>query len=297
LKNTGFANRLFDVLNFALLALFTLCILLPFYYMFVLSVSDPVAVGMYQTTVIPKGLNFVSYTTVFQDNQIVQAYWNSILYTVTGTLLALVFGCLTAYPLSVARFRARKILTIMFTATMFFSGGLIPTFMVIRNLGMLDTIWAVTLPGAFTFWNIIILRTNFQMMPSAIIESAHIDGANDWRILYQIVIPLSKAILATIGLFASVGLWNAYFAPLIYLTSPEKQTLTLILRRILISNEVFSQDAMDTSTVLDNPMSLLGKMVSLRMATIFVTIGPIVLIYPFVQKYFVRGVLIGSVKG
>ncbi|MCU6795990.1 MULTISPECIES: carbohydrate ABC transporter permease [Paenibacillus] len=298
MKNTGLANRLFDISNFTVLMLLSLSIVLPFVYMLSISLSNPVQVGLYQVGLIPRGFNWKSYETVFQDNQILLSYWNSVRYTMLGTVLVLLIGCLTAYPLSVNRFKARRPLSILFTFTMFFSGGLIPSFMLLKNLSLLDTIWAITLPAAFSFWNIVILRTNFQAMPQELYESAFIDGANDWQILFRIVLPLSKAILATIALFASVGLWNAYFGPLMYLTSPEMQPLTIILRRILLANEVLSQGALDQANSMEiDPVASAGRMMSIRMATIFVTIGPIVLIYPFVQKYFVQGVLVGSVKG
>jgi putative aldouronate transport system permease protein len=298
LKNTGLANRLFDISNFTVLMLLSLSIVLPFVYMLSISLSNPVQVGLYQVGLIPRGFNWKSYETVFQDNQILLSYWNSVRYTMLGTVLVLLIGCLTAYPLSVNRFKARRPLSILFTFTMFFSGGLIPSFMLLKNMSLLDTIWAITLPAAFSFWNIVILRTNFQAMPQELYESAFIDGANDWQILFRIVLPLSKAILATIALFASVGLWNAYFGPLMYLTSPEMQPLTIILRRILLANEVLSQGALDQANSMEiDPVASAGRMMSIRMATIFVTIGPIVLIYPFVQKYFVQGVLVGSVKG
>ncbi|OMF20991.1 hypothetical protein BK127_01730 [Paenibacillus sp. FSL H7-0331] len=278
--------------------LLSLSIVLPFVYMLSISLSNPVQVGLYQVGLIPHGFNWKSYETVFQDNQILLSYWNSVRYTMLGTVLVLLIGCMTAYPLSVNRFKARRPLSILFTFTMFFSGGLIPSFMLLKNLSLLDTIWAITLPAAFSFWNIVILRTNFQAMPQELYESAFIDGANDWQILFRIVLPLSKAILATIALFASVGLWNAYFGPLMYLTSPEMQPLTIILRRILLANEVLSQGALDQANSMEiDPVASAGRMMSIRMATIFVTIGPIVLIYPFVQKYFVQGVLVGSVKG
>lgn len=297
IKNAGFANRLFDIANYGLLTLLTISILLPFVYMLSVSVSDPIAIGKQDVGLIPIGVNLQSYAAVFHDNQIVSAYWNSIRYTVTGTFLVLAVGCLTAYPLSLRRFKARTALTVYFTITMFFSGGLIPTFMNIKSLGLLDSIWAVTLPSAFNFWNIVILRTNFQGIPNELYESAFLDGANDWHLFTRIVLPLSKAILATIALFASVGLWNAYFGPLLYLSSPDLQPLTIVLRRILIANEVISSDAVDTANQSVDPAAFLGRVEGIRMATIFVTIGPIVLVYPFIQKYFVKGVLVGSVKG
>ncbi|WP_135549325.1 carbohydrate ABC transporter permease [Paenibacillus cymbidii] len=297
MKNTGFANRLFDIFNYGALSLLTLAILLPFVYMLSISISDPIAIGAQKVGLLPAGVNFGSYKAVFHDNQIVTAYWNSIRYTVTGTFLVLAIGCITAYPLSLKRFKGRTVITIYFTVTMFVSGGLIPAFMNIKSLGLLDTMWAVTLPSAFTFWNIIILRTNFQGIPNELYESAFLDGAGDWQIFTRIVLPLSKAIMATIALFASVGLWNSYFGPLLYLSSPGMQPLTIVLRRILIANEVLSVDAIDTANHSTDMASFLGRMEGIRMATIFVTIGPIVLVYPFIQKYFVKGVLVGSVKG
>lgn len=295
MKNTGLANRLFDIANYTLISIFTLSIVLPFWYMFAVSVSDPLEVGRQQIGLWPKGFQWNAYWQVLTENQIVRAYWNSIRFTVTGTFLVLLIGCLTAYPLSVRPFKAKKAIVVLFTITLFFHGGLIPTFMNIRNLGLLDTIWAIVLPGAFSFWNIILFRTNFNALPGELHESATIDGANDWQILTRIVVPLSKPILATIALFASVGLWNAFFGPLLYLSSPEMQPLTIILRRILIANESFNDTEMAGMDA--DPTLTLGRIMSLRMATIFVTIGPIVLIYPFVQKYFVKGALVGSVKG
>jgi putative aldouronate transport system permease protein len=263
--------------------------------MFAISVSDPAEVGRNSVVLWPKGFNFQSYRRVFEEGQIMISYWNSIRYTALGTAFVLIIGCLTAYPLSLQKFRAKRFLTVLFTITMFFNGGLIPTFMVIRNLGLLDTIWAVTLPAAFSFWNIIILRTNFQSIPKELIESAYMDGASDVHILVRIVIPLSKAILATIALFASVGLWNAFFGPLLYLSSPDMQPLTILLRRILVANESLSDT--DMAGMDADPIMTLGRTLGLRMAVIFVTIGPIVLVYPFAQKFFVKGALVGSVKG
>lgn len=297
MRNTGFGNRTFDVLNYLLLSLFTLAILLPFVYMLAVSLSEPIAIARQNVRLLPVGVNFDSYRAVFNDNLIVSAYWNSIRYTVVGTAIVLAVGCLTAYPLSLRRFKLRTALTIYFTVTMFVSGGLIPAFLNMRDLGLLDSIWAITLPGAFTFWNIIILRTNFQGIPQELFESAFMDGANDWTIFTRIVLPLSKAILATIGLFASVGLWNAYFGPLIYLSSPDMQPLPILLRRILIANEVLSNDAVDMANQSSNPAMFLGRTEGIRMATVFVTMGPIILIYPFIQKYFVKGALVGSIKG
>lgn len=291
----GWSSRLFEALNYTLVGLMAVSVLLPFLYMFVISVSDPLAVGRSEVVLWPKGFQFESYAQVFQNKDIVISYWNSIRYTVVGTLSVLVIGCLTAYPLTVKEFKPRKFLIVLFTITMFFNGGLIPSFLVMKSIGLLDTIWVVTLPAAFSFWYIILLRTNFQALPKELYESAFIDGANDLQILLRVVIPLSKPILATVALFASVGLWNNFFGPLIYLNSPDMQPLTILLRRILIANESFNDTMMAGN--LGDPVLTLGRTMSVRMATVFVTIGPIVLVYPFVQKYFVKGALVGSVKG
>lgn len=296
------ASRTFDVINTTILVLFTMSVLYPFIYMFSVSISDPVAVGRMEVHFLPIGIQFNSYKTVFKDSQLLTAYGNSILYTVVGTIITLLCNGLAAYSLSRPQFKAKKFFTILFTITMLFNGGMIPAYLNIKRLGLLDTMWAIIFP-AVGMWNIILLRTNFMTLSNNLIESAYIDGANDWYIFFAIVVPLSKAIFATIAVFAAIGYWNNYFGPLLYLTSPEKEPLTIILRRILVSNEA-SQSAADAASTLTNqvgaevdPTTYQGMLTSLKMATIFVTIGPIIIVYPFAQKYFVKGVMIGAVKG
>jgi len=270
--------------------------------MFSQSVSDYVAVGRGEITLLPKGLQWDSYKTVLGDSQVFSAYANSIYYTVVGTIIALLGDALAAYSLAHPDFKMRKFFTIMFMVTMFFSGGMIPTYLNKRNLGMLDTVWAIVLPGV-SMWNIMLMQTNFRQISGSLRESAYLDGAGDWYIFWRIYVPLSKAIFATVAVFVSVGIWNNYFSPLLYITTPSKEPLPILLRRILISNEnmqssVEAAQAATSSLSGDtDPVTYQGMMTSIKMATVFVTIGPIILVYPFAQKYFVKGVMVGSVKG
>jgi putative aldouronate transport system permease protein len=299
LRETTVGARVFDALNAAVLLLLCCSILYPFVYVFSVSVSDPLAISRGQVHFLPVGFQLNAYRYIVSAS-LGRAYLNTVYYSVVGTFFILLFSVLGAYPLSRPAFRGKAFFTIVFTITMFFSGGLIPNFFLIKGLGMLDTVLAVTLPGAFGFWNIIILRTNFQQLPESLSESAYIDGANDWLILRRIVLPLSKAILATVTLWSVIRMWNNYFGPLIYLPSPSKEPLTIFLRRVLVSR--FVDDLTNVSKTLasrGSEASLMkeGLMRAMRMATILVTIGPIILVYPFIQKYFVKGTLIGSIKG
>lgn len=299
IKDRSMQSKFMDIFTLVVCTLFLLAVLYPFVYMFSVSISDPVAVAKGQVNFIPVGNSFDSYKMVFNDNQLVVSYKNSIVYTCIGTTLTLLFNSLAAYALSRPNFYAKNFFVTVFTVTMFFSGGMIPAYLNIVNLGLLNTMWAVILP-AVGMWNIVLIRTNFQQLPSGLVESAYIDGANDWVIWYKIVMPLSKAILATVAIFASVGYWNNYFGPLLYLNDNDKMTLPIILRRILISKEsMMSAEQAEMVSIADGSNSLAsqGLVEQLRMATIFVTIGPIVLVYPFAQRYFVKGVMIGSIKG
>ncbi len=298
IKENSLGSRSFDVLNFLFLTALTSLFVLPFIYLFSVSISDPVPVALNQVRLVPIGFSVEAYRVVLRSRDLGVAYYNSIRFTVVGTLLSLAVTTLASYALAQGRrMRYRGVFTVLFMVTMFFSGGLIPTFLNMQKLKLIDTMWAIVLPGAASFWNIIIMRTNFQSIPSELYESAFIDGASDWRIYFAIVLPLSKAIIATISLFVGVGLWNSYFGPLMYLNSNYMQPLTILLRRILVANEVFAESEVMGAIGGGNPLIYSGRSISVRMATIFVSIGPIILTYPFAQKYFVKGQLVGSVKG
>ena len=218
-KSVGYGSRWFTLANSILLILMSAIFLYPFIFIIALSLSEKAAVVAGKVHFFPIGFNFDSYKQVVANPSFMRSYINSVYYAVSGTLLVLFFTSLTAYPLSIPSFCYKKVVTTLFAVTMFFGGGLIPTYLLIRSLGMIDTVWVLILPGCVSAWNVIIFRTFFSGIPSSLQESAVIDGANDFYILYKIIIPLSKPILATVALFSIVGSWNNFFGPFIYLTS------------------------------------------------------------------------------
>lgn len=298
LKSSSISSKIFDLCNYLFMILLAFCILYPYIYMFSISISDPTQVALLNVKFLPKGFTLNAYLTVLKDKEVLNSYYNSIVYTTFGTILTILFSSLSGYVLSSRKFRAQKFFSIVFVIPMVFSGGMIPTYLNMANLNLIDTIWAIVLPPAFGMWYITLMRSSFATIPESLSESAFLDGANDWKIYYRIIMPLSKPIIATIAIFASVQYWNAYFPPLLYLTSPQKMPLSILLRRILVANEILSgaQDQAQ-SVSSSNSLAFMGQIISLRMATIFLTIGPIVLVYPFAQKYFINGITVGAVKG
>ena len=265
--------------------------LYPFYYMAIVSISDGKAVMRGEISFYPKGINFETYNLVLKDPTIVRSLANSVLYTVVGTIINLSFTSLCAYPLSRPRFSGRTFFTLLFTVTMFFQGGLIPLYLVVLNLGMMNTIWALVLPTAINTWYMFIMRTYYQGIPESLHESAIIDGANDISILWRIVLPLAKPIMATLLLFYAVGHWNDFFSALIYLDEKRKWPMTMILRSILIIGRMGEA----TNETLETDFAVVEQ--TIKYATVMVSTLPILMVYPFVQKYFVKGVMIGAIKG
>lgn len=285
-------SRFFTGLNAFVLILITLITFYPLYYVLITSISNGMMVMQGKVRLYPIGVTFDSYKSITSDPQLFRSLWNSVLYTVVGTLINIIMSCLCAFPLSRRTFSGKKSFTGMIVVTMFFSGGMIPSYLVVKELGLMDTMWAIVLPVAINTYNMIIIRTSFQSLPESLFESAQLDGANDFTILFRIALPLSKAVLATMVLFYSVSHWNSYFSAMLYLDSKDKYPLQIILRNKLISglfSEEASQSGGSTSfTVTDS---------TLRAAVIMFTTLPILVVYPFVQKYFVKGVMIGSLKG
>ena len=293
-----FGSSAFGIINYLILSVVLFLTLYPFIYVFFVSVSDSFAVARGEIRFYPKGIHWGAYEVVFRDPMILRSYLNTILYTVSGTALTLAVTSLAAHALSHARLRGRTLITVLFAITMFFKGGLIPTFLVVNSLGLIDTIWAIIIPAAFGMWYIVIARTNFKNIPESISESGYMDGMNEWQILLYLILPLSKAILATLSLFIAVRHWNNFFIPLIYLNSSEKMPLQVILRQLLM----FDQNTLQSlpGSIIDERLggrTGAGLLISIKMATIIVAVGPIVLVYPFIQKYFVKGALVGSIKG
>ena len=285
-------SRFFTGLNAFVLILITLITFYPLYYVLITSISNGMMVMQGKVRLYPIGVTFDSYKSITSDPQLFRSLWYSVLYTVVGTLINIIMSCLCAFPLSRRTFSGKKFFTGMIVVTMFFSGGMIPSYLVVKELGLMDTMWAIVLPVAINTYNMIIIRTSFQSLPESLFESAQLDGANDFTILFRIALPLSKAVLATMVLFYSVSHWNSYFSAMLYLDSKDKYPLQIILRNKLISglfSEEASQSGGSTSfTVTDS---------TLRAAVIMFTTLPILVVYPFVQKYFVKGVMIGSLKG
>ena len=285
-------DRVFHICNYTVLMLLNICMLYPIVYQLSVSISDPLMVERGMVWLLPKGFSMEAYKEILGDRLFLRSYLNTIIYSASAMVISLVLLCLTAYPLSVRELKWRGPITGFFAFTMFFGGGMIPTYLVIRGLGILNTIWAVILPGALGMWNIILCRTFFQNIPESLRESAMLDGASEVRILVSIVIPLSKALMAVMALYIVVGQWNSYFGPFIYLNDSEKYPLQVVLRSILNTGRTTTENAVTTYEDINKTLPQ-----TLRAAALMVTIIPIMCVYPFLQKYFVKGVMIGSIKG
>lgn len=264
--------------------------LYPFIYVISMSISDPIHVLQKSIWLLPKGFSLNAYALVFENPDVWRAYYNTVFYTVAGTAINVAVTMLGAYPLARSTFFARKQIMIFIVITMFFSGGLIPMFLLIQNLNLYNTRWAILLPAAASAFLIIISRTFFQSISESLHESAKLDGAGEFTILTRIVIPLSKPIVAVLSLFYAVGHWNNFFSALIYLPNVKLQPLSLYLVKVLIQNSTSVMDGI--ADQFDRSM----YMVQLKYSLIIVAILPILAIYPLLQKYFVKGVMIGSLK-
>ncbi len=286
------SDRVFNRINALFLLLIFLVVAYPLYFIVIASFSDPHAVSAGQVALIPKGITLNGYRRILAFSQIWLGYRNSIFYAVSGTIIALILTITMAYPLSRKDFKLRKPLLMMITFTMFFGGGMIPTYLCINEMGMLNTIWAIILPGAISANHVIIVRTFFQGIPRDLTEAAAIDGCTNFNAFIRIVLPLSKAVTAVIALYVVSGLWNSYFGPMIYLTDRNLYPLQLFLRQILIQNDMSGADISAASVAEEQQIAQL-----IRYGIIIVSTVPMMLMYPFIQKYFVKGVMIGSIKG
>lgn len=292
IKEGGTSRKAFNVFNYVFLFLLMLVCLYPLYLQLIISISHGLEVMKGGITLLPRSISFETYKTLVRG-ELFMYMKNTIVYTVVGTCVNLVMSCLCAYPLSRKTFSGRKFFTFMVTVTLFFSGGMIPMYLTVKQYDLMDSMWALILPGAISTYNMIIIRTAFQSIPDSLIESAQLDGANDLIILGKIVVPLSKATLATMLLFYAVSHWNAYFDAMLYINDKSKYPLQIMLRNMLIGG-LFNEE---TAIAGANADAFAVTDATLRAATIIVTTLPILVVYPFVQRYFVKGVMIGSVKG
>lgn len=257
--------------------------------MFIVSISDGYAVLRGEVTILPKGFSLEAYSALLADDDVPRAYLNTVIYTVVGTLVAVIMTALCAYPLSRKSCYGRGVMAMFVIFTMFFDAGMVSNLMVVVNLHLKNTIWAIVLPGAINVWYMVIMRTFFETIPTELYESAYIDGANELTIFVRIVAPLSKSIFATMILFYAVGHWNSFMPALIYLDDSNLFPMQLILRNIVLGATVSGNTTVSADT------ATLGQ--NIKYAAIFVTVLPILVVYPFAQKYFVKGIMVGSVKG
>ena len=285
-------DHLFMTIVYAFCAIALIAILIPLIFVVAASFSSPDALLSAKVFLWPVDFTLRGYKMVFDHDLLPLSFWNSIVYTVVGTVINLVLTVLAAYPLSRKDLAVRNPIMMLFAFTMLFNGGMIPTYLLVRALGMLDTMWAILLPTAISVWNLIITRTYFQTsIPQEILESASIDGCNDFQFLIKMVIPLSVPILAVNVLLYAVGHWNSYFNEMIYLSTNTKYPLQLILRDILLNDQ--SAGTMDVTQQLERQKT----QYLLQYSSMVVGTVPLMLLYPAVQKYFIKGIMVGAVKG
>ncbi|OZB94402.1 carbohydrate ABC transporter permease [Paenibacillus sp. XY044] len=286
-------DRLFLGIIYTILILVVLAVLYPLVYILSSSISSPAAVTSGKVWLWPVDISFEGFRVLFSRKEIMTGYANSLFYTAVGTLISVTLTVMIAYPLSRRSLFGRNVFMMIITFTMIFSGGLIPTYMVVKQLHLIDTRWALLIPNAIWVWQVIIARSFFQSsIPGELLEASEIDGCSDIRFIRSVVLPLSKPIIAVLVLMYAVGQWNAYFDALIYLRSADLFPLQLVLRSIIIQNNS-SGGAMDAMAMVEKQQ--LAEL--LKYALIVVATLPVLVIYPFVQRYFVQGMLVGSVKG
>lgn len=294
----GLSDKQFDVVNAFFVFLITTIILYPLIYVVAASISDPVAVNSGRVWLWPVDITFEGFRRVFSNDAIWLGYRNTIFYTVVGTVLHLLVLIPAAYALSRKEVIGRKYITWFIVFTMLFSGGMIPRYLVVDSLGMVNTVWAMLIPNIVGAWSILVARSYFETnIPDSLIESAQIDGASEFTVLLQIVLPLSMPIIAVMALFYGVGMWNQYFNALIYISNERLFPLQLILRQILVLNEM-STDMMQGGAI--GSASSFAEQINnaslIKYAVMIVSSLPLLMIYPLMQKYFVRGLMIGAVK-
>lgn len=286
-------DKAFLLVGYILLGLFVLAIILPMVYIVIASFMDPITLQNKGIVWDVSKWTLTAYERVMSNSQIWVGFKNAVLYSVLFTVISVFVTMLCAYPMSRADFKGRKFFNAIFMVTMFFGGGLIPTYLLISNLRLLDSMWAVILPGAFSVWNMIIARTYYRGIPQELREAADVDGANELIFFFEILLPVCMPLVAVLSLWQFVGMWNSYFDAMIYLNSASKQPLQLVLRSILIQNEP------DPGMIADMQSTAQRAQLAelLKYATIIISSLPLIVMYPFFQKYFDAGIMVGSVKG
>lgn len=287
-------DRIFNAINVFIMLVVLVVILYPLYFIVIASFSEPTLVNSGQVLFMPKGVTLEGYRRMLQNDELWLGYVNSLIYMVGGTLLSLCITIPAAFALAYRHTRGKRFFTFVFTFTMMFSGGMIPTYLVVKGLGWLNTRWILMINGGFSAYNLVVSRTFMQNIPSEVLEAADIDGASVFQTFFQVVLPLSKSIIAVMALFYGIARWNDYFTALIYVSKQEYVPLQMVLRRILI------QSSTAASAVSGDPegQALLARISELMKYCVIIAASlPAMLIYPFVQKHFVKGVMLGAVKG
>ena len=279
--------------GFTLLGIFVIAIIIPLFFVVIGSFMDPNVLNAKGISFDFSNWSLSGYKRVFDNDMIWRGFFNSLLYSLTFAVVSVFITLLAAYPLSKKDFVGKKVINIIYIITMFFGGGLMPTYLLISNLGMIDTIWALILPGAVNVWNIILVRTYYQSLPGELREASSVDGATEIVHFFRILLPVCKPIIAVIFLYQFVGMWNSYFDAMIYLEDASLQPLQLVLRSILIQNTPDPGMVADIQSAAE--MSKIAE--QLKYATIVISSLPLLIMYPFFQKYFDKGVMVGSVKG
>lgn len=296
-KIRSWDDRIIDGIALAVSLLVLLVVLYPLLYVLSASFSDPNAITLGKVVLFPVSPTLEGYQRIFEYSKIWLGYRNSLFYTFFGTIINLLVTMPCAYALARPKLVGKGIFTVLFSITMFFSGGLIPSYLVVRSLGILNTPWALLLPGACSMWNVVIARTYFQSsIPYELQEAACIDGCSNTRTFFSIVLPLSKPILAVLALYYAVGHWNSYFNALIYLNNDQLYPLQIFLRNILILEDMTDMMGADSETI-EMLMRRIELKEAMKFGIIVLSSLPMLILYPFLQKYFVKGVMIGAIKG
>ena len=295
---TSPSRKLFLVINYIVLTIVSLMCILPFINLLAISFSDKTAVAANAVSFWPVGFNTAAYEFILGNDQFLRALWISVQRTVLGVLVNIILIILTAYPLSKSTqdFRLRNVFSWFFVVTILFSGGLIPTYMVVKYTGLMDTIWALVLPGAVQVFNMLVVMNYMRSLPKELEEAAYIDGAGHFQTLFNVILPVCTPTLATVTLFSFVGHWNSWYDGMIYMNTVDKYPLQTYLQTIVINPEAFFRNATNISAELGNFLNLVSARTT-NAAQLFLATIPILCVYPFMQKYFTTGLVMGSVKG
>jgi len=297
-KKSNLSRKIFVICNTVFLVSFGLLCLFPYVHIFALSLSSSTASSTGQVFLWPVEFNLTSYEHIIKKPDFMTSFWVSIKRVALGLVVQMIVTVLAAYPLSKdkATFRARSVFVWFFVITMFFSGGLIPTFLIVSSVGLIDSLWALVLPGALSVYNMTLLLNFFRNLPKEMEESAFIDGAGHFTILTRIILPTSLPVLATVALFITVGHWNAWFDGMIYMSKPQNQPMQTYMKNIVITPDVTKMLGSFSSSEIVELLKRISER-TLKSAQIFVGALPIMVIYPFLQRFFIKGIVIGSVKG